>query len=83
MNVEKATAHLTEEYVQAIYGELIKSDHNEWPTSGVKALLQFSFQIFGSMHNGYLNDSGTIRPLKLQYIYVSDALSFNLCIINT
>ena len=58
MNVEKATAYLNEEYLQSVYNELNKNDYVEWSTSGTKALLQFAFQIFVSILNGYVNDSG-------------------------
>lgn len=45
-------------YIKAIYKELTKSDNSEWVAVGVKSVLQFAFQIFLTLLNGYIIDNG-------------------------
>jgi hypothetical protein len=52
--------HLRDDYIKNIYRELTKADQAEWLTVGVKAVLQFAFQIFISALNGFVIENGTL-----------------------
>ncbi len=61
MDLQKITNYLKEEYIKQIYTELSKANQSEWLSSGLKALFQFSFQVFISLLNSYLNESGKFK----------------------
>lgn len=53
-------SYLNEDYINKIYTELTKADNAEWKTPGIKALFQLTFQIFISLLNAYINDTGKL-----------------------
>ncbi len=59
-DIKKITTYIKEEYFKSIYNELKKQDFSEWLVPGLKALFQFSFQLFVNVLNSYLNESGKL-----------------------
>ena len=59
VEIEKITEiFLKNDYIKNIYNELNKADNAEWLTPDVKAVLQFSFQLFVNLLNNYANENG-------------------------
>ncbi len=57
-DIKKINRYLKEDYFKIIYSELKKLDYSEWLIPGLKALFQFSFQLFVNVLNSFLNESG-------------------------
>lgn len=60
-DIKKITSYLNEDYFKEIYSELKKLDYSDWMTPGLKALFQFSFQLFINVLNSFLNESGILK----------------------